>query len=199
MTSWTKILDHVIFPCPSLFVSMTQFKHPATHFWESIHQLGSQWSGVFVLSPSAVRNYWMSPTEFRNMNKHNSPQRWAPSGSCRCGRDRSRPVWSVRRWWPGCSGASGHGEPRGASAGSPAPGAAGTSYPGRQQTREDIKGEGRVFVNMTGTQFIESGWNDENQSVGIQLRRSLSNSTHQMAQVWQYFSYAALSIWTWPD
>lgn len=89
---------------------------------------------VFVLSLSVVRNYWMSPAEFTNMNKHNSPQRWAPSGNCRCGLGQNRPVWSVLRWWPGCSVASGHGEPRGASAGSPAPGAAGTSYPVRTKT-----------------------------------------------------------------
>lgn len=105
--------------------------------------LGSQCFGVFVLTPSVVRNYWMSPAEFRNMNKHNSPQRWAPSGSCRCGLDQSRPVWSVLRWWPGYSGASGHGEPHGASAGSPAPGAAGTSYPVRHENR---KSEGVDFL-----------------------------------------------------
>lgn len=146
MTSWTNILDHVIFPYPGLFVSMAQLKHPATHFWVSTHQFGSQCLGVFALSPSVVRNYWM-------MNKHNSPQRWAPSGSCRCGLDRSRPVWSVLRWWPGYSGASGHGEPRGVSAGSPDPGAAGTSYPVREHNRKNKEREGEsIFLNMTRTE-----------------------------------------------
>lgn len=81
-------------------------------------------------------------SRFMNMNKHNSPQRWVPSGSCRCGLDRSRPVWSVLRWWPGYSGASGHGEPRGASEGSPDPGAADTSYPVGECNKKNKGGGG---------------------------------------------------------
>lgn len=153
MTSWPNTLDHVTFPCPSLFLSMAQLKHPATHFWDSIHHFSSECLGVFASSPPVARDYSTSPAEFMNMNKHNSPQRWVPSGSCRCGPGRSRPVWSVLRWWPGYSGASGHGEPHGASAGSPDPGAADTSYPVGECNRKNKGGGGGYFVNNVRTQY----------------------------------------------
>lgn len=67
--------------------------------------------------------------EYTTTMKKDLPLKLVPSENCICVPGQNLPVWSVLRWWPECSEASGLGEPHGVNEGSPTLAATGTSYP----------------------------------------------------------------------